>query len=246
MTTPRLARDDWRELAREEWRAEKCTSLSANLKVTGLKMTASIKFECSLLSIVVSSALAEWPVAGLEVGDLLPGKSLVDHYRTLDELAAQFRAVGKALLHICYQSDIAREFYGSSRLVSDVQRENVNRNLLGIMRRARAVAGSLDGLLKPDSAVLAAFKSITRLYPYVAVVEDFLVVTLRAPEELPSDVTAAASSAERLGLIKAPEVFDNIHALRFLSDLGVMMISDFEQLVRDVDDYRLMLRSRFS
>lgn len=54
-----------------------------------------------------------------------------------------------------------------------------------------------------------------------------------------------SSSAELLGLIKAPEMFDNIHAVYFLGELGSMMLNDFNALVRDIDDYRTALRSRF-
>lgn len=232
------------QLARDEWRIGKAESLAAGLNVSRLKMAAAVRFECSLYSIIVSSALAEWPVATLDRDDLLAGNSLVDLYRALDELTALFRGIGNELRRVCHQSNIAFEFYGSSRPHSGVQLQDANRALLDMARHARDAAAKLDLVLKPGGAVLDALNSIAHIYPYVTVVQDFLTVTLRSPNELPANVGEAASSAERLGLIKAPEIFDNMLALDFLGELGSMMLNDFNQLVREIDDYRTALRSR--
>lgn len=235
---------EYSQLASDEWRIARCENLAAGLNLSRLKMTAAVHYQCSLLCIVIASALAELPVAALDHRDLLPGKSLVDLYRGLDAMASQLRAVCNELLRTCHKSNIAAEFYGSSGTLGIVGRVDANGNLLQIMRQARKLSTSLDQLLKPHTLALDVFKAVANIFPCVVRVQDFLTVTLRAPADLPTEAEACRSSAEELGLIKPPEVFDNIHATFFGGELGGMMLADFNRLARDLDDYRKLLRAR--
>jgi hypothetical protein len=210
------------------------------LALPGIKLAQAPSYECSLLSIVIASVLAEVPVARLTDQDLISGKSLLDLYRAVDKLISQYQEICSKIIEILAETNAAGSFYGSAERISDIRFLEVNRKLLEIAASMREISASLEGLLKKDSTIFSVFQRLSHVCTQISVAEDFLIITLSSPETVPAE---AGARHDRQILSR---IGDNIHGKyggTYDADMGQQMINDFHRLLVELNSYKADLRT---
>jgi len=208
--------------------------------------TEAKRYECSILTMIIAKVIKDFPVAAMTREKLLRGRSLIDLYRTVETLVERYQNLCDEILDVLVEADIGHHFYGSARRIPERRLEQANRKLLDIANDMREMTASLDSILDPESPLRQRFTDVLGLCTQISVAEDFLLILLGAPPEVPrrSAGYEIAMSGRYTELAAAGiSVFDNIHAMAFLGELGGQMVRDFERVLRELDTYKMQLRA---
>lgn len=201
-------------------------------------------FECSLLAMIISSVIRDYPVTQITNSEILAGRSLIDLYRTIESLIGRYEDVCDEILRVLEESEIRDHFFGSAGRISQTRLLSANRRLNSIAKDMREISSTLDALLPVSSRLRERFSALLELCVSISVAEDFLVLQLGAPITLPvppeaSDITAWRIWQQSPGL----PVSDNVLAPYYFGDLGEKMIGDFTRVLNEIHLYRGELRT---
>ena len=122
-------------------------------------------YHCSLLSMVIGSVVKDFPVATMTDEQIVQAQSLIDLYRTVDTLVAQFQSIVDVLLsHELGYS--ATDWRIQMRKLKDTERE------------LRTLVRAFKGLLGQDSALRTRLDSVFQLCVQIGESHSAMVVSL--------------------------------------------------------------------
>jgi hypothetical protein len=201
----------------------------------------SAGYECSLLSMIISKVIHDYPVAAISREKILHGRSIVDLYRTVESLIIHYEDLCDEILDLLEDADYEHHFYGSAGRVPPRRIQRTNRKLLDIANDMRDIARSLDGIIGTGSPLYRRFSDVLELCTEISVAEDFLLIRLGAPPVLPD---RPARYDEAMSWRSAYSLFcDNANAPMFPGELGRQTIDDLEKVLGELNTYKVQLRS---
>lgn len=174
--------EDVRKLARD------IGETVSNVRFAGLVpppgTAEKLGYEHSVLSLIIASALGEYPVPELGREGVLAGKSLVDLYRAVEALIGRFQDLCDEIVGTLTEGGLRpgvhQSVYGTGR-VGAARVRSANRRLAAIALDMREIASHLREILPDGSPVLRRFAALLQLCASISVVENFLAVELGAP-----------------------------------------------------------------
>jgi TIR domain len=207
----------------------------------GRENTELAGYECSLLSMIISKVINDYPIAVISREKILRGRSILDLYQTVETLIIHYEDLCDEIIDLLVDADVEHHFYGSAYHISPRRIQRTNRRLLDIANDMRDIARSLDGIIEARNPFHRRFVEVLKLCTQISVVEDFLLIRLGAPPVLPNrpvgyDAAMGLRSADGL-------LFDNAHSPVCSGELGQQMISDLEKVLGELNTYKVQLRS---
>ena len=200
-------------------------------------------YECSLLSMIISKVIHDYPVAAISREKVLDGKSMVDLYRTVEALIMHYEDLCDEIIDLLEDADYEDHFYGSAYLVPPRRIQRTNRRLLDIANDMRDIARSLDGIIDARSPLHQRFADVLELCTQISVAEDFLLIRLGAPPVLPGK-PGPAGYDQAMGLRSANGLLvDNANAPFYGGELGRQTVDDLEKVLGELNTYKVQLRS---
>jgi hypothetical protein len=211
-------------------------------KVQRLLPEPTASYHCSLLAMVISSVISDFPVSSIADEELLQGRSLLDLFKTIETLIHRFEELCDEILQVLTEAQIEDDFYGSAYRIAHSRILRANRKLLDIARSMRDISSSLDGILRGDSALHMTFNELLEICAAISVAEDFLVIDVGAPPDLPQENPPGKRPETRGAGIPDLPLRDNVLSPIYFDDLGEKMVSDFNQVLGELSMYRADLR----
>jgi len=196
-------------------------------------------FECSLLAMIISGVIHDFPVADMTDAEILSNRSLLDLFRTVDSLIGRYEDVCKEIATLLDESDIQNHFYGSGYRVAPARLVSANRRLASISQDMREISSSLNTLLTKSSDLHQRLSALLQICVSISIAEDFLVLQLSAPTTVP---TQPVWQGPRSGALSELPIDDNVLAPRYFGDLGEKMVADFTRVLGEIQRYRGELR----
>ena len=198
-------------------------------------------FECSLLAMIISGVIHDFPVADMTDAEILSNRSLLDLYRTVDSLIGRYEDVCKEIATLLDESDIQNHFYGSGYRVAPARLVSANRRLATISQDMREISSSLGTLLTKSSELHQRLSALLQLCISISVAENFLVLKLSAPTTVPTPAESMRFRGPRSGVLSELPVDDNVLTC-YDGDLGQKMVADFTRVLGEIQHYRGELR----
>jgi hypothetical protein len=132
----------------------------------------------SMLALIISRVLADFPVESLTAAGLRRGERISELYLVIAEFIDQFEALCDEIVRTFISAGADADFYGSADRITRFQLSAANRKLRRIFKDMQELNNSLHALLQEDSALRNRLEAITRISSEIIVVEDFLGVML--------------------------------------------------------------------
>jgi hypothetical protein len=178
---------DLRKGVSEEAQRELAYAISRSPKQVG-SMPSTPSEQSSVLGMVISSVLRDYPASGLHAQAALSPHDLGRLYQAVELLIGRFQELFESLLDAIESAGIRRgekgSLYGSAaRLNRSIGIESLNRKLVSIAEDMREIAKSLDQLLPEASEIRARFVELLQICASISVLEDFVVIDLHSPNK---------------------------------------------------------------
>jgi hypothetical protein len=200
-------------------------------------------YETSILGMIISQTLHDFPVSSLSDETVLQGKTLVDLYRTVETLIERYQELVDEIIQVLAESEIDRNFYGSAHRIAQARLLTANRKLLSIAGDMRELTNSVQQILAKQSALRQRLEDVAQIVTTISVAEDFLIIRLGAPSDLPKGISSDEQGwGIETGEIPGLSVLDNINAPNYLSELGSEMVRDLNRASAELDTYKRQLR----
>jgi hypothetical protein len=191
----------------------------------------------SVLASVVSQTLRAVPARTITPQSLQRGHGLTELHVAIGRLIDGFESVLETLIEVFVQADAEANYYGSASRLSVVRLDRANRHLVRIASDMRDLATALDGMLTDSSPVRARLSSVLSLCVSIRICEDFCIVRLGTPAQIPTKPDLFNSFDTAL------PVDDNTAAPLFLSDVGEAALRDWRGALEELETYRAELKA---
>jgi hypothetical protein len=200
--------------------------------------TQSGGYQHSVLSMVISSTLREYPASALGSANILDGKSLVDLYRAIELLIERFQElcdeIVQALVAGGIRPDDHQSVYGSVS-AGQARLSAANRKLARIASDMRQIASSLFDILPENSALRAKFGALLQVCATISVAEDFLVVEFGTPLKISRQTNAREKAwgweIDQVDNLDRHDSWDNS-----------LKLDEYRKVLMELDEYRTELR----
>ena len=197
----------------------------------------------SVLAMVISSTLREFPIEALAREPLLQGASLLKLYSAIDTLIERFHDLCEEIVQALMAGGIVsgehQSVYGSAYQLGEAGIRSANRKLARIAADMRDIAAGFDDILANDSPARQRFSDLSRICASISVGEDFLVILFGAPVTLPgtipSDREEWGLETGRLACVDRHDSWDNSRKL-----------DEYSRVSSELDSFRVALRQQIA
>lgn len=191
----------------------------------------------SLLSMIISSVIDDYPAVAISEQKILQGRSILDLYHTVETLIMHYEDLCDEIIDLIGDAE--------DRAAYDISRwriQRANRRLLGIGNDMRDIARSLDGIVVANSPLHRRLAEVLELCTQISVSEDRLLIRLGAPATLPDRPL-------RYNFLMGPDSLGERRRQRAqfpleeLLSLDEFMVAEMEKLLDELNLYKVQLRS---
>ncbi len=191
----------------------------------------------SVLASVVNQTLGAVPVQAITPRSLREGYGLAELHLAIGRLIDGFESVLETLIEVFVEADAEANYYGSAGRLSAVRLNRANRHLVRIASDMRDLATALDCMLTDDSPVRERLSVVLSLCVSIRICEDFCIVRLGTPVQLPAKQELFDYFDETL------PIDDNTAAPFFFGDVGEAAVRDWKGALEELDAYRVDLKA---
>jgi TIR domain len=191
----------------------------------------------SLLSMIISKVIGDYPAVAVSREKILQGKSILDLYRTVETLIMHYEDLCDEIIDLVGDTEDEGAYD-----ISHWRIQRANRRLLDIANDMRDIARSLDGIVEADSPLHRRLAEVLELCTQISQGEVGLLIMLGAPSVLPDRPLGYASlmgqrSPGDFRREKAQFPFESHQAL------GQPLVAEMERLLGELNSYKVQLRS---